>query len=71
MNIFSTKDINCFRFAIPATVFAFAALTSSCEDETSKIGSSLTEGEISISIDTMMFNLNAVPLENTNFDSRT
>lgn len=72
MNITSFKnDIKTFRLALPATVLAFAAFGSACEDETSKIGPSLTEGDINISIDTLYFDLGAKAVSNENYDSKT
>ncbi len=72
MNLTSFKnDIKAFRFALPATVLAFAAFSTSCEDETSKIGPSLTDGDIDISIDTLYFDLGAKTIANDNYDSKT
>lgn len=70
MNILPFK-INSFRAAIPASFIALAALAVACEDETSKIGSSLTEGKISISIDTIEYDLNATAVPYENYDART
>lgn len=68
---FFRNDLFSFRLAIPATVLTFAALGVACNDDSSKIGSSLTTDEVSISIDTLKFDLGAKPVENNNFDSRT
>ncbi len=68
---FFRNDFFTFRLTIPATVLAFAALGVACNDDSSKIGSSLTQDEVSISIDTLKFDLGAEPIENSNFDSRT
>lgn len=43
----------------------------SCEDTTTTIGSSITSGEVSITIDTLEYNLNAKPIRIDNFDSKT
>lgn len=72
MDINSFKnDIKALRFALPAAVLAFASFATACDDETSKIGSSLTEGDLTISIDTLHFNLDASPVPNNNYDART
>lgn len=49
---------------------AFAA-TTACEEDTTSIGSSIATGEVSISVDTFYFNLNAKPVEIESFDSKT
>lgn len=72
MNIISLKnDIKPFRLALPIAAVALASLGVACDDETSKIGASLTEGDISISIDTLSFNLDAKSITNNDYDSRT
>lgn len=66
------KRLCAMRLFLPiaATVASIAAFTA-CDDETSKIGSSLTEGEIQISIDTISYVLNARADVYDNYDSRT
>lgn len=72
MKITSFKnDIKSMRLLLPSTAIALAGFGVACDDDTSKIGSSLTTGEVRINIDTIEFNLNATPLEYDNFDSRT
>lgn len=44
---------------------------TACEEETTGIGSSITRGEVAITVDTFYFNLNAQPLPIASFDSRT
>lgn len=65
------NDIKPFRLALPAAVLTLASLGVACDDETSKIGSSLTEGDIAISIDTLSFDLKAKSVPNNNYDART
>lgn len=52
-------------------IFAFLAAFSSCEDETTTIGSSIAAGEVSITIDSLYFDLNANAVPLANFDSKT
>lgn len=59
------------RLLLPATALAVMSSFSSCDEDTSGIGSSLTEGQISISIDTLTYDLSARAIEYDNFDSRT
>lgn len=59
------------RLLLPVTALIFAAAAFSCGDDMSQIGSSLTTGENTISIDTLKYDLKAVPVENKNFDSRS
>lgn len=44
---------------------------TACEEETTSIGSSISSGEVSITVDTFFFNLKAQPVEIESFDSKT
>lgn len=44
---------------------------TSCEDDLSPVGSSLASGEVNITVDTTIFNLNAVVSESQTFDSKS
>lgn len=60
-----------FRFILPLTAAAFATLSFSCDDDTSQIGNSLTEGNTVIYVDSLIFDLNARGVENQDYDSRS
>lgn len=60
-----------FRLALPVTVAAFLSLGVACDEDTSKIGPSLTENEVQINIDTLEYDLNAIARPYDNYDART
>lgn len=64
------KSIAMWKTSLAACAMAVMALTS-CNDETSKIGSSLTEGEVNIYTDSLTFDLKAKAIVADNYDSRT
>lgn len=59
------------RLLIPSAVIFFCGAYSSCEDEVSPIGDSLVSGSITINLDTLVYDLNAVQIDNKAFDSRS
>ena len=52
-------------------ILALIAAITSCEDETTTIGSSLSTGEVSITVDTFYFDLQGKPIAIEGFDSKT
>lgn len=60
-----------FRLLLPLTAVAFATFSYSCDDDTSQIGNSLTEGNTVIYVDSLIFDLNARGVENQDYDSRS
>ncbi|MDE6842196.1 MAG: DUF4270 domain-containing protein, partial [Muribaculaceae bacterium] len=54
-----------------ALLLACAAVTSCNDEETSAIGSSLTQGEVTITVDSTAFNLNASPVYRQRYDTRS
>jgi len=59
------------RLFLPLSSVALACGIIACGDDLSGIGGSITAGEATINVDTMVYNLNAEAIENTNFDSRS
>lgn len=61
------------RLFLPAVAFGFAAMSlmTGCDDDTSQIGNSLTEGNVSIYVDSLIFDLKGKGVENINYDSRS
>lgn len=57
-------------YTAAAALFSIAAF-SSCEDSTSPIGSSLVNGEVTITVDTLEMKLDASSILRSDFDSRT
>ena len=55
------------------SLFAFFIMLSltSCEDETSKIGPSISPGEVTISVDSIIYKLSATSQESDTFNSKT
>ena len=60
-----------FRLFLPVSALALAALNFACDDDTSQIGNSLTDGNVSIFVDSLTFDLRAGGVENFNYDSRS
>lgn len=56
---------------IIALIVSFFTIFTSCEDETTGIGSSLVAGEVDITIDTISYELNGKAIAIENFDSKT
>ncbi len=56
---------------LTVTASAFLSLFSSCQDDTSPIGSSLVNNEVSITVDTLEMKLTASSVYEPEFDSRT
>lgn len=52
-------------------ILTFFAVLTACEEETTTIGSQIASGEVSITVDTFYFNLNATPVRIESFDSKT
>lgn len=57
--------------ACGALLLACAAATSCNENETSNIGSSLTQGEVTITVDSTAFDLDAHPVYRQRYDTRS
>ncbi len=60
-----------FPLVCSALLLTCAAATSCNEDETSNIGSSLTQGEVTITVDSTAFDLNAYPVYRQRYDTRS
>ncbi len=60
-----------FPLVCGALLLACAAATSCNEDETSPIGSSLTQGEVTIIVDSTAFDLNSRPVYRQRYDTRS
>lgn len=58
-------------FYILGSVLGCMLAFSSCEDDNSKIGPVLTQGDTSVTIDSISYHLDAKSVEYDNFDSRT
>lgn len=58
-------------FAAPAALILSLTLLASCEDDTSPIGSSISKGEVSILVDSMVMDIKPISVEETSFDART
>lgn len=60
-------------FKISGIFFLVALFTmlNACEDDTTTIGSSISKGEVEITVDTLYFDLKAAPLKISSFDSKT
>ena len=57
---------------IVTAIVGFIGLTMvSCEDDTSKIGPSISPGQVNITIDSLIFDLHATPFESEIFDSKS
>lgn len=56
---------------LPCIALAIAGAATSCDDDDSKIGPALTAGEVTINIDSLTFDLKAIPVEYENFDARS
>lgn len=52
-------------------IIGFIVALTACEEDTTSIGSSITTGEVKISVDTFYFNLGAKALPVSSFDSKT
>lgn len=63
--------MNLFKFSGCLLILAFFTVFSACEDTTTTIGSSITTGEVEITVDTFYFNLNAKPVEVDRFDAKS
>lgn len=50
---------------------ALAATFAACNDDVSNIGNSLTDGDVTIYVDSLTFNLEAKGVESDNYDSRS
>lgn len=53
------------------SILFIIAVFSSCEEDTTTIGSTIASGEVSITVDTLYFDLKAQAVEIENFDSKT
>ncbi len=59
------------RFLLPAVALLFAGAHIACDDNVSNIGGSIASGEVSISIDSLEYDLKAVSVANPSFDARS
>lgn len=59
------------RFFAPIAIAIVTLANSACEDAVSQIGDSIVSGEASISIDSIIFDLNATPVKKDRFDARS
>ena len=59
------------KFSSIFLILAWLGILASCETETTSIGSSITRGEVEITIDTITFNLNGKARPIQSFDSKT
>lgn len=60
-----------YRLFLPFASLALAAINFACDDDTSQIGNSLTDGNVSIYVDSLTFDLQARGVENLKYDSRS
>lgn len=60
-----------FKFFPIFILLVFFTAFSSCEDETTSIGSVISSGEVEITVDTFYFDLGAKALQIPSFDSKT
>lgn len=60
-----------FKYSGILFLLAFIGIISSCEDETTSIGSVISTGEVEINVDTFYFELNGHALPVKSFDSKT
>lgn len=58
-------------FVLGAAALFTAAAVAGCDDEVSQIGSSLSKGEVTITVDSMIYKLEARPEYRPEYDSRT
>lgn len=59
------------RFLLPAFASLMLSLNIACDDNVSNLGGSIASGEVSISIDSIEYDLKATTIENKSFDSRS
>ncbi|MDE6578666.1 MAG: DUF4270 domain-containing protein [Muribaculaceae bacterium] len=59
------------RLFLPLSALTIAALNIACDEDSSQIGNSLTEGNVSIYVDSLTYDLHAQGVVNDNFDSRS
>ena len=60
------------RMAIPAVITLIsAAAVSSCQDDVSPIGGSITNGDVNISVDSLLLRLDASTTQASNIDARS
>ncbi|MDE6009192.1 MAG: DUF4270 domain-containing protein [Muribaculaceae bacterium] len=59
------------RLLLPIVAMALSISSVSCDDDSSQIGNSLTEGNLTIYVDSLTFDLAARGVENVNYDARS
>lgn len=59
------------KYTVPAFLIGAFTLLASCEDETTSIGSSISTGEVQITVDSIKYALNAKAVKIDNFNSKT
>ena len=60
-----------YKYSAIILLVGFLTCLAACEDETTTIGSAISSGEVTITVDTFYFDLNAKGLPVKEFDSRT
>lgn len=63
--------MNLYRFIVPAMLLMITSLLTGCEKGVSPIGGSIASGEVSITIDSLEYDLKAVTFEESSFDARS
>ena len=59
------------KYSSVILLLGFFAMITSCEEDTTTIGSVISSGEVTISVDTFYFNLDAKAVPISSFDSKT
>ena len=60
-----------YKFSAIPLILSLVALLAACEEDSSKIGSSISRGEVEITVDTFYFDLGAKAVALQNFDAKT